>query len=166
MIFVLTYKNTLLTVMIVVITGLWPKNKSHMKKLLSILCVSIIALTAASCKKETIVQGGNTNQTVYATNVTDWTLVTENGRSYYKTDINVPKLDKTYSENGAVLVYIANTGDTQWEQVPEVFAGQAFSFTHDVGRVTIYAQNPTGTGTPTLPVPLDIKIVLIDSNVQ
>lgn len=137
-----------------------------MKKLLSILCVSIIALTAASCKKETIVQGGNTNQTVYKTNVTNWTLVNEDGRSYYKTDLSVSKLDNQYNENGAVLVYIANTGDTQWEQVPEVFAGQAFSFTHDVGRVTLYAQNPTGTGAPTLPVPLDVKIVLIDSNID
>lgn len=136
-----------------------------MKKLLSILCVSIIVLTAASCKKETVVQP-NTNQTVYAINVKNWTPVTDANGSYYKTDISVPKLDKAYSENGAVLVYITNTGDTKWEQVPEVFGGQALSFTHDVGVVTLYAQNPTGTGTPVVPAPIDVKIVLIDSNVQ
>jgi hypothetical protein len=34
------------------------KQITFMKKLLSILCVSIIALTAASCKKETVVAPG------------------------------------------------------------------------------------------------------------
>jgi hypothetical protein len=136
-----------------------------MKKLLSILCVSIIALTAASCKKETIVQGGNTNQTVYKTNVTNWQLITDGGGAYV-VDLDIPQLDKTYSENGAVLVYITPAGSTEWEQIPEVFGGRSFSFTHDVGRVSIYSQNPSGTGTPTKPGPLDIKIVLIDSNVE
>lgn len=135
-----------------------------MKKLLSILCVSIIALTAASCKKETIVQG-NTNQTIYATNVRNWTLVADGGGAYV-VDIDVPKLDKAYSENGAVLVYITPTGSTEWEQLPEVFNGNSFSFTHDVGRVSIFTQRATGTGTPVLPAPIDVKIVLIDSNVQ
>lgn len=141
------------------------KQKSHMKKLLSILCVAVITLTAASCKKETIVQGGNTNQTVYATNVSNWQLVTDGGGSYVM-DIPVPKLDKTYSENGAVLVYITTPGGTEWEQIPEVFNGRAYSFTHDVGRVSIYAQNPSGAGTPVLPPAMDVKIVMIDSNID
>jgi hypothetical protein len=136
-----------------------------MKKLLSILCVSIIALTAASCKKETIVQGGNTNRTVYRTNVSNWQLITDGGGAYVM-DLDIPELDKTYSENGAVLVYITQPGSTEWEQVPEVYGGRAFSFTHDVGRVSIYAQNPTGTGTPTKPDAIDVKVVLIDSNIE
>ncbi|OJW12846.1 MULTISPECIES: hypothetical protein [unclassified Mucilaginibacter] len=136
-----------------------------MKKLLSIICVAVIALTAASCKKETVVQGGNTNRTVYATNVSNWQLVTDGGGSYVM-DINVPALDKTYSENGAVLVYIAPPGSTEWEQIPETFNGRAYSFTHDVGRVSIYAQNPSGSGTPVLPPAIDVKIVLIDSNIN
>ena len=135
-----------------------------MKKLLSILCVSIIALTAASCKKETIVQG-NTNHTVYRTNVTDWQLISDGGGSYV-VDLNIPELDKTYSENGAVLVYITPAGSTEWEQIPEVFGGRSFSFTHDVGRVSIFTQNPSGNGTPTIPAALDVKIVLIDSNID
>lgn len=136
-----------------------------MKKLLSILCVSIIALTAASCKKETIVQGGNTNRTVYRTNVTNWTPTTDGGGAYV-VDLNIPELDKTYSENGAVLVYITPAGSTEWEQIPEVFGGNSFSFTHDVGRVSIYTQKATGTGTPTIPDAIDVKIVLIDSNIE
>ncbi|MGY4535762.1 hypothetical protein ACVW0P_000156 [Mucilaginibacter sp. UYNi724] len=136
-----------------------------MKKLLSILCVAVITLTAASCKKETVVQGGNTNQTVYATNVSNWQLIPDGGGSYVM-DISVDKLDKTYSENGAVLVYIAQPGSTEWEQIPNVYAGRAYSFTHDVGRVSIYAQNPSGTGTPVKPGSIDVKIVLIDSNID
>ncbi|RFZ81643.1 hypothetical protein DYU05_17600 [Mucilaginibacter terrenus] len=133
-----------------------------MKKTLSILCLSFIMLAVASCKKETIVQG-NTNQTVYATNVSNWELTNDGGGSYV-VDIPVSKLDKTYSEYGAVLVYITRPGGTEWEQIPEIYGGRAFSFTHDVGRVSIYAQNPTGTLTK--PDPIDVKIVLIDSNVD
>lgn len=134
-----------------------------MKKLLSIICVAVIALTAASCKKETVIR--NNNQTVYATNVSNWQLVTDGGGSYVM-DINVPALDKTYSENGAVLVYITPPGSNEWEQIPETFNGRAYSFTHDVGRVSIYAQNPSGSGTPVLPPAIDVKIVLIDSNIN
>lgn len=135
-----------------------------MKKLLSIICVAVIALTAASCKKETVVQG-TTNRTVYATNVSNWQLVTDGGGSYVM-DISVPALDKTYSENGAVLVYITPPGSTEWEQIPETFNGRAYSFTHDVGRVSIYAQNPSGSGTPVLPPAIDVKIVLVDSRIN
>ncbi|MEB0250116.1 hypothetical protein QN344_08200, partial [Mucilaginibacter sp. 5B2] len=81
-------------------------------------------------------------------------------------DLSIPELDKTYSENGAVLVYITQPGGTEWEQIPEVFDGRAFSFTHDVGRVSIYAQNPSGSGTPIKPGAYDIKIVMIDSNIN
>ncbi|MES2269038.1 MAG: hypothetical protein V4520_19900 [Bacteroidota bacterium] len=136
-----------------------------MKKLLSILCVAVITLTAASCKKETIVQGGNTNTTVYKTNVSNWQLIPDGGGSYVM-DLNVTELDKAYSENGAVLVYIAQPGSPEWEQIPNVYAGRAYSFTHDVGRVSIYSQNPSGTGTPAVPPAIDVKIVLVDSNVN
>ncbi|MBL4675785.1 MAG: hypothetical protein JKY70_06215 [Mucilaginibacter sp.] len=136
-----------------------------MKKLLSIICVAILAVTASSCKKETVVQGGNTNTTVYATNVSDWQLITDGGGAYVM-DINVPALDKTYSENGAVLVYIAQPGSTEWEAIPNVYAGRSYSFTHDVGRVSIYSQNPSGTGTPVKPGAIDVKIVLLDSNIN
>jgi hypothetical protein len=135
-----------------------------MKKLLSILCVSIIALTAASCKKETIVQGGNTNRTVYRTNVSNWQL-TNSGTSYF-VDLNIPELDDTYNENGAVLVYVAAPGSSTWEQIPEVYDGLSFSFTHDVGIVSITSQNPSGTGAPIKPNTVDIKIVMIDSNID
>lgn len=134
-----------------------------MKKLLSILCVSIIALTAASCKKETIVQG-NTNTTKFFTvNTSDWDLVPDGGGSYV-VDLTIPALDAQYSDKGAVLVYIAPPNSTEWEQIPEVFNGRAFSFTHDVGRVSIFSQNPSGTGTPTAPQNLQVKVVMIDSN--
>ncbi|PLW90872.1 hypothetical protein [Mucilaginibacter sp.] len=134
-----------------------------MKKLLSIICVAVITLTAASCKKETVVQP-NTNTTKFFTvNSSQWQLVTDGGGSYV-VDIAIPALDAKYSDEGAVLVYIAPPNSTEWEQIPETFNGRAYSFTHDVGRVSIYAQNPSGSGTPTVPPSFQVKVVLIDSN--
>jgi len=136
-----------------------------MKKILSIICVAILAVTVSSCKKETIVQGGNTNTTVYRTNVSNWSLEPDGGGAYIM-DLNIPELDKEYSENGAVLVYIAQPGSSEWEAIGNTFGNKSYSFTHDVGRVSIYAQNGSGTGSGTLPGPIDVKIVLIDSNIN
>jgi hypothetical protein len=131
-----------------------------MKKLLSILCLSLIVLTVASCKKDTVV-APNTNVTVIK-NVksSDWSTFDANT---YSVDLNVPELDTYFNEHGAVLVYIAYANGP-WEQIPEVFDGQTFSFTHNPGHVTLYTQNAGGTGTPIQPDAVDVKIVLIDSN--
>jgi hypothetical protein len=150
--------------MIVVITGLWPKNKSHMKKLLSILCVSIIALTAASCKKETVVAPNNARTFIFDLTSSDWNQ-TSDGVSYYA-NLNEPALDKQLHLNGAVLVYISFDGEKTYEQIPETFAGVAYSFSHQTGSIQILAQ-PYDGGLPTITKPgnVTVKVVLIDSDI-
>ena len=132
-----------------------------MKKLLSILCVSIIALTAASCKKETVVQPNNNVTIIKTVNANDWSAYNATSNSV---DLNIPELDDYTNEHGAVLVYIAFGDNAPWEQVPETFDGSAYSFTHNSGHVTLYVQNANGTGTPISPDKAYVKVVLVDSN--
>ena len=132
-----------------------------MKKLLSILCLSIIVLTAASCKKETVYVQNDNFTTIKTVQSADWDPYQSNSLTV---DLNVPELDADYNEKGAVLVYIAYGADAPWEQVPETFGGQAFSFTHNPGTVSLYVQNPNGVGIPSRPDPIYVKVVLIDSH--
>ncbi|MES2063161.1 MAG: hypothetical protein V4456_14640 [Bacteroidota bacterium] len=127
-----------------------------MKKLLSILCVSIIVLTAASCKKETVVAPGA--QTIF-TKTTNWTS-SDGGRTY-TSDVSVPEIDDYFDAHGAVLVY-NDLGNGEYEQLPSVFEGITYRFTYTGGHVYIDAQNSDGTGTITIPPRLSLKIVLVD----
>lgn len=132
-----------------------------MKKLLSILCVSIIALTAASCKKETVVVPNENTTRIKTIQSSAWTTYKGNALT---ADISIPELDDDYNENGAVLVYISYGETDPWEQIPEVFDKQSFSFTHNPGHVTLYVQNRNGVGIPDAPDPIYVKVVLVQSN--
>jgi hypothetical protein len=131
-----------------------------MKKLLSILCIAVVVFTASSCKKETVVAPSNNFTVVKTVNPDDWAIYNANTLSV---DLNVPALDNDYNESGAVLVYISYGDDDPWEQIPETFNGEAFSFTHNPGHVTLYKQKSSGSGAPNNTDPIYVKIVLIDS---
>ncbi|MFD0766054.1 hypothetical protein ACFQZI_14420 [Mucilaginibacter lutimaris] len=127
-----------------------------MKKLLSIICLFTVVLTAASCKKETIVGPGA--QTVF-TKANNW-VTTDGGRTY-TADVAMPEIDSYFDNNGAVLVY-NDLGSGEYEQLPSVFEGVTYRFTYTGGHVYIDAQSSDGTGTITVPPTLNLKIVLVD----
>ncbi|MCO5937089.1 hypothetical protein NAF17_16205 [Mucilaginibacter sp. RB4R14] len=126
-----------------------------MKKLLSILCVAVITLTAASCKKETVVTPGT--QTIF-TKATNW-KTTDGGRTY-TADVSVPEIDDHFDSNGTVSVS-DDIGNGEYEQLPSVYDGITYRSTYTGGHVYIDAQNSDGTGTITVPPTLNLKIVLI-----
>lgn len=127
-----------------------------MKKILSILCLAVIVLTATSCRKETIVAPGAITRFKAANN---W-VTTDNGRTY-STDISVPEIDDYYDENGAVLVY-NDLGAGEYEQLPSVFGGISYRFTYTGGHIYLDAQNSDGNSVTPVPPNLSLKIVLID----
>jgi hypothetical protein len=131
-----------------------------MKKLLSILCLSIVVLTAASCKKETIVAPGN-RTILTSVSAASW-VSTDNGFTYYS-DIDMPEIDSYFNDYGAVLVYVSFT-DGVWEQVPENFDGTSYSFTHNTGNLRLYAQAYDAGAPIERPSAAQVKIVLVDSN--
>ncbi|WP_426670625.1 hypothetical protein ACPPVU_05155 [Mucilaginibacter sp. McL0603] len=141
-----------------------------MKKLLSILCCSVILLTVSSCTKQYITPPApNQNQTITANIAsTDWLAYTD-GKSYY-VPIDVAALDDASAQFDGVVVSISYDGGKTYEQLPEVYNGLSFSYTYNgagtssAGNVSIYAQSPDG-GTPIKPTdPIMVKIVLVYSN--
>ncbi|MEO8886241.1 MAG: hypothetical protein ABI367_09280 [Mucilaginibacter sp.] len=130
-----------------------------MKKLLTILCVAMVAIGLSSCTKKYITP--NPNQTILFTVPTSsWTLSTD-GKSYYSV-ISTPEIDSYFNDNGGVLVYFSFTNGV-YEQVPEVYNGVSYSYTHNAGSVVLYAQTPDGV-TPIKPDPLTLKLLLLTSN--
>lgn len=134
-----------------------------MRKGLLIILAVIFVTAISSCTKEYVTPAaGNTNKTVVAKNVGANTWVFSSLDHAYTTDILVPDLDDYYNEVGAVLVYFSFTSG-KYEQIPNVYDGVSYSFTHSKGKVTLFAQ--TVNGQPFQPSDnMNVKIVLIDSN--
>lgn len=132
-----------------------------MKKSLSIVLAVMFVAVISSCTKKYVTP--NTNTTVFATvKANSWVLDPADGGSY-SAEILVPALDDQYNDDGAVLVYLSFANGV-YEQIPQVYAGQSYSYYHTRGKVVLYSQAPTG-GPKTPPASdLKVKIVLIDSN--
>jgi hypothetical protein len=131
-----------------------------MKRILSILCLAIVVLTASSCQKDTVVAPNN-NLTIQTSVSTGGWSSLDNGKTW-KQAINVPELDDFANDNSGVLVYLSFTNGV-YEQIPEVFNGVSYSYIHERGLLTIYAQAYDGNLTIPNPGTGNVKIVLVDS---
>lgn len=129
-----------------------------MKTRLSLLLIPILFLVTACTKSTT-----NPNQTVLTT-ITSSKWSSADGGKTYSTFINMPEIDSYTNAYGAVLVYATFDNGTTYEQVPEVYNGIAYSFTHKVGQVEIDIQASNGTSIITPPGTIGVKIVLIPSS--
>jgi hypothetical protein len=135
-----------------------------MKKLLSILCCTVVLLSVSSCTKQYITP--NPNKTVYANvAVSDWALYTDAaGVKSYQAPINVADLDEASSNFDGVIVSISYDGGATYEQLPEVYGNLSYSYTYNAGNVTLYAQTPNGLTAVAPTDPIKVKIVLVYSN--
>ena len=131
----------------------------------------IIVLAASSCTKQEVISPTTTNRTIFFTikgGSAGWQSNTDaNGSVSYTSALaggQLPEIDAAFQANGAVLVYISFDNGTTYEAVPEVYGGTAYSYTHSVGNVTIYAQSPNGSSAVLPASDALIKIVLVDSN--
>lgn len=134
-----------------------------MRKLLSIVCCTIVLLSASSCTKQYITP--NPNRTVIA-NLTSSSWVVSNDNTAYQASIDVNALAANLTQYGGVVVSISYDGGITYEQVPEVYNSVSFSYTYNQGNVTIYAQTANGVLPPpsTVADPIKVKIVLVNSN--
>jgi hypothetical protein len=135
-----------------------------MKKLLSILCCTVILLSVSSCTKQYITP--NPNKTVYASVASsDWVAYTDAaGVKSYQAPINVSDLDQASSNFDGVIVSISYDGGATYEQLPEVYGNLSYSYTYNAGNVTLYAQTPDGLTAVQPTDPIKVKIVLVYSN--
>ncbi|HEY2583527.1 MAG TPA: hypothetical protein VGI43_17075 [Mucilaginibacter sp.] len=130
-----------------------------MKKVLSIICCTIL-LAASSCTKQYITP--NPNQTILFT-VSSSTWATTDGGKTYSSVINTPEIDSYFNDHGGVLVYFSFTNGV-YEQIPEVYQGVSFSYTHNQGAIALYAQASDGVTVIQPPADMTLKLVLIPSN--
>ncbi len=130
-----------------------------MKRILSIIgCV--IVLAASSCTKKYITP--NPNQTIQFT-VKSGAWTTADGGKTYSATLDAPEIDSYFNDHGGVLVYFSFT-DGVYEQVPEVYQGIAYSYTHNKGSLALYAQSSDGITPIAAPDDTVVKLVLIESN--
>jgi len=130
-----------------------------MKKILSIICC-VIVIAASSCTKQYVTP--NPNQTVLI-NVASSSWTTTDGGKTYVSVINTPEIDNYFNDHGGVLVYFSFTSGV-YEQIPEVYQGISFSYTHNPGSLALYAQASDGVTVIQAPANLVMKLLLIDSN--
>jgi hypothetical protein len=130
-----------------------------MKKTLTIL-IALIAVVLTSCTKkyETITP----NQTIFLTaQPADWR--TTDGSRTFSASFNMPEIDNYFNDNGAVLVY-ASFDNGVWEQIPEVYKGISYSYSHSRGNLYIDIQSSNGTGVIGAPTAaIRFKVVLVES---
>ena len=130
-----------------------------MKKLLSILCLAVVVAIFPGCTKKYITPNPNRTITFDVPN-SSWVLSSD-GRSYYSV-VDVPEIDSYFNDYGGVLVYYSFTNGV-YEQIPQVYDGIAYSYTHEQGTIVLYAQTPDGV-TPIKPISSKLKLLLIDSD--
>jgi hypothetical protein len=135
-----------------------------MRKLLSIVCCSMVLLTVSSCTKQYVTP--NQNQTIFADlTASNWTPYTDNaGVKSYQAPIDVKQLDGASAQYDGVVVSISYDGGTTYEQLPEVYGNLSYSYTYNKGNVTIYAQTPDGITAVQPTDPIKVKIILVYSN--
>ncbi|MDB5132106.1 MAG: hypothetical protein JWR02_1855 [Mucilaginibacter sp.] len=130
-----------------------------MKRILSIMC-AVVVIAASSCTKQYVTP--NPNQTILIPVAsTSWT--TTDGGKTYSSVVSMPEIDSYFNNHGGVLVYFSFTTGV-YEQIPEVYQGVSFSYTHNQGSLALYAQASDGVTVIQPPSNLTMKLLLIASN--
>lgn len=127
-----------------------------MKKIILLLFLGLFVLS--SCKKE-YVPVNNSQTILFDVPSSSWQ--TSDGISY-DMSLDVPEITSYFNSTGQVSVYIS-FGNGVFEQIPEVYNDVSLSFTHNVGDVTIYAQDLNHVGMPP-PADATVKVILTDSS--
>lgn len=130
-----------------------------MKKILTLVSC-VIMLAASSCTKKYITP--NPNQTILI-NVKSNTWTTSDGGKTFVSIVDAPEIDSYFNDHGGVLLYFSFTNGV-YEQIPEVYDGVSFSYTHNKGSIALYAQASDGVSVIQPPADMVLKFLLINSN--
>jgi hypothetical protein len=131
-----------------------------MKKILTIVCCTLVLFSISSCTKQYITPNPNVSE-IFTVPTTDWTLYTD-GKSYMA-PIAVSDISNDFANYGGVVVAISYS-DGVYEQLPETYNNVAYSYTYNAGNVTLYAQSADGS-TPVQPTStVKVKITLVATN--
>lgn len=131
-----------------------------MKKILLALLIGTATVAAtSSCTKEYITNylpGISYTPTIHSS---DWD---ESATGFYATDIDFPELDEVYYQSGTVQVAIKRAGQTGFDVIPATIDGVHYSFSYDLGVVTLYAEDRNVNYFP--PDNMLVKVTLTDAD--
>ena len=117
-----------------------------------------LLLLVSSCQKNYIVP----NQTIVVDlNAGNWIPI--NGGRSYTAAISIPELDNYLNERGGVLAYVSFGSET-YEQIPQVYDGDAYSFVTRPGQVVLEVQRYDGLAVVQRPGNMTVKIILVESD--
>ncbi|GAB3928255.1 hypothetical protein [Mucilaginibacter myungsuensis] len=125
-----------------------------------LLFLACFALLATSCKKTNNVVVPNETYFIDV-RANDWS--TSDGGRTYSASYQMPAIDADVNQNWAIVSY-ATFGGGVYEQLPQVYNGIAYSYTHSVGNITLETQASDGSTVITKPGAFTVKVVLIPSN--
>ncbi|HEY1201316.1 MAG TPA: hypothetical protein VGE79_10060 [Niastella sp.] len=124
------------------------------------LPVLLMAVLFTGCTKK--YEYVTPNQTIFFdVDSGDWTKASD-GKSYL-VDLPIPEIDGQVNQNFGILVSISGDGGL-YEAIPETYGGYAYSYTHEVGHLTLARQYVDGSASGPQPeANIRVKIVLVES---
>lgn len=132
-----------------------------MKRFILLLVLPVVIFS--SCTKE-ITEVQKVDQAfsaVYDIAPGDW-VSSDNGISY-AAELDVPELDNTVYQNGAVLVYLSFSGTNYYEALPQVFDGITYGAIHGDGYISVDMSALSGNPINPPGQTVVAKVVLIDA---
>ncbi|CDS98628.1 hypothetical protein FM120_25745 [Sphingobacterium faecium PCAi_F2.5] len=116
-----------------------------MKRILLALLIGGVTLTSlSSCTKEYITEENVYGDSYsYFANLSTGNWKQTNVNAYY--DVPVADLTNYYLQDGYVSAAISFDGEKTYNILPASFEGISYSVEYAVGRVSVYAENTSGT---------------------
>lgn len=130
-----------------------------MKKLFLFFALSLLIFS--SCRKDVTQTVNQAFSAVYTIAPSNWS--TNNNGQSFTAQLNIPEIDNTLYQNGAVLVYISFEGTNYYEALPEVFDGIAYGAIHSPGYVGIDISAVSGDPISAPTQNISAKVILIDA---
>lgn len=132
-----------------------------MKKYL-LLLLAIASIGLSSCKKEVFIPEVANRTILVDIQANAWRL-SDNGL-YYFTEVDVPENDQNFNHSGQVLVSMSFDDANVYEGLPQVYAGDSYTFTSEPNRVTIFINDAYNNRRPVPPSGVTTaKITLVDA---
>jgi hypothetical protein len=124
------------------------------------LPVLLMAVLFTGCTKK--YEYVTPNQTIFFDVASsDWREDT-NSRTYF-VDLPIPEIDGQVNRDFGIVVSISGDGEL-YEAIPEVYGGYAYSYTHNVGVLTLERQVVDGSDAGNQPERnIRVKVVLVES---
>ncbi len=132
-----------------------------MKRFILLLVLPVVIFS--SCTKE-ITEVQKVDQAfsaIYDIAPGDW-VSSDNGISY-AAELDVPELNNTVYQNGAVLVYLSFSGTNYYEALPQVFDGITYGAIHGDGYISVDMSALSGNPINPPGQTVVAKVVLIDA---